>query len=119
MMQSGCQGYCLIADNEGVAASFGGAVLRKALDLAAHVPNWTSLEYCTGYGRMLHFVILRDCFLEADKRRWMVVAAYGVTRILAPASDVGRRCVSCVPVHSVWLGRLSSCSCPVSMKFRM
>lgn len=41
-------------------------------------------------------------FCIAEEKRWSIVAANSMTRILAHGSDSGRRCVSSVRLHSVW-----------------
>lgn len=96
-----------MADTEGVAASFEEVLLPETFYLVAGVPKRTSPEFRTRYGPMSH---VRFFFQEWDQmaevRLWLIIAARGMTQILATGSDAGRRRASLVWVHFARPGRL-------------
>lgn len=52
-MRSSGQGYCVTADNEGVAALPEVTALSDTLGQVAGVQNWSVSEYCSRHGRLL------------------------------------------------------------------
>lgn len=77
-----------MADSNVVAALFEGAELHKTLDLATDRSIWTVMEYRLPYGLILNAHQISECFSMAEGRRWLIVAARGMTRILASRSNV-------------------------------
>lgn len=66
-MLSGGQRYRLEANNEGMASASEDALLPGTSNPAADVPNWSTLEDCTRYRRMLDACRFVEMLLDGQR----------------------------------------------------